>query len=272
MGLITFRKDIVQSANIQDLYNVKVNKVTYDAAMNDIDTRITTLRSDMETGLSDAKTYTDNAVAGLLNGQVTDNKNAIAILNADATTDGSVDKKIQTAITGIINGAPEAYDTLKELLDLINADDTDLNGLITQLNDKVDAVVGAATTDWNTLEKIENQTKALDAATNARIDAADSQINDINKSFPVYKFDNELSISSDDKITLSLVPYGDIMSSRAVVYSTDDNGNITIEGIYTCAHDTDDTTGKVYIIDAGSDDITAYKASVEYFSRAIDNQ
>lgn len=272
MGLITFRKDIVQSANIQDLYNIKVNKVTYDAAMNDIDTRITTLRNDMVTGDNDAKTYTDNAVADLLNGQVTDNKNAIALLNADSSTTGSVDNKIQTAITGIINGAPEAYDTLKELLDLINADDTDLNGLITQLNDKVDAVVGAASTDWDTLEKIENSTKALDAATNTRIDDLTATTDTVSKSIPTYKYDNELSISSDNKVTLSLVPYGDIMSAHAVVYSTDTDGNITIEGIYTCAHDTNDTTGKVYVIDAGTDDITAYKASVEYFYRAIDNQ
>ena len=62
------------------------------------------------------------------------NEDAIAVLNGDAETEGSVAKQVANAVAGIINGAPEAYNTLKEISDWIAAHPesvADLNGKIT---------------------------------------------------------------------------------------------------------------------------------------------
>ena len=272
MGLIKFRKDIDQDAFLATLNSSKVNLTTYNSAMNDISNQFTTLRNDMTDADNSVKAYADSLKQSLLDNDIKSLNDAVTLINADASTDGSVDNKIKTAFDSIVNGAPEAYDTLKELLDLINNDDSSLNGLVTQVNDKVDAVVGAASDGWATLEDIENSTKAIQSDIQNQIDNINSTADDLSKSFPIYKYDNELAISSSNAINLSLVPYGDIMSHRATVYSTDsDTGDITIEGIYTIAADSNDTTGKGYIIDS-SDDLSSYKASAEYFYRVIDNQ
>ena len=272
MGLIKFRKDLDQDTLIAGLESAKVNLTTYNAAMNDISNQFTTLTNDMTTADNAVKAYADSLKQSLLDNEITTLNNAVTLINADASTDGSVDNKIKTAFDSIVNGAPEAYDTLQELLTLINKDDSTLNGLVTQVNDKVDTVVGAATAGWTTLEDIENSTKAIQTDLQNQIDTLNSTAGDLSQSFPIYKYDNELAISSSNGIFLSLIPYGDIMSHRATVYSTDTNtGDITIEGIYTIAADSNDTTGKGYIIDS-SDDLSSYKASAEYFYRAIDNQ
>ena len=269
MGAIIFREDIIQDAAIADLNASKVNLSTYNAAMNDISDRFTTLRNDMESADAAVTDAYEAAIQALADGAVTDNANAIALINAGADTEGSTDYKISTAITAMVNGAPEAYDTLKELLDLINSDDSDLNALIDQLNAKVDAVVGAASDDWNTLEKIEVATKAIRDDLQGKIDAIESNADDIVANIPHYKYDIGLGITLDDDnnncVTLSLVPVDDIIGGRATVYSEDDEGNITIETINTIHANTADGKGpKDYIIDS-DDDLSSYKAIIEYF-------
>lgn len=48
------------------------------------------------------------------------NEDAIALLNADETTEGSVKKQVADAVAKIVSEAPEAYDTLKEISDWIS--------------------------------------------------------------------------------------------------------------------------------------------------------
>ncbi len=68
-----------------------------------------------------AKGYTDTAIAGLSN--VYDAKGAAAA--AETSAKGYTD----TTVTNLINGAPEAYDTLKEIADWIANDESGVSAL-----------------------------------------------------------------------------------------------------------------------------------------------
>ena len=64
-----------------------------------------------------------NKAASTLAGKVTANETSIATLNGNADTKGSVANTVATEITKLINGAPEAFDTLKEIADWIGSGD-----------------------------------------------------------------------------------------------------------------------------------------------------
>ena len=57
----------------------------------------------------------DITTSSTLMAYVTAIKDSVATLNASDTTEGSVDKKIKTAIDNLIGGASETYDTLREI-------------------------------------------------------------------------------------------------------------------------------------------------------------
>ena len=59
------------------------------------------------------------------------NKAAITTLNG--TGDGSVKKAVADAVASIVNGAPEAYDTLKEISDWISSHASDAAGMNSQI-------------------------------------------------------------------------------------------------------------------------------------------
>lgn len=60
--------------------------------------------------------------ASALEGRVAANEGAIATLNGEG--EGSVKKQVADAIAGVVAGAPEDFDTLKEVADWIGADTT----------------------------------------------------------------------------------------------------------------------------------------------------
>ena len=66
-----------------------------------------------------------------LKGKVNANTAAIETLNG--TGDGSVKKAVSDAVAAIINGAPEAYDTLKEISDWISTHASDAAGMNSQI-------------------------------------------------------------------------------------------------------------------------------------------
>ena len=273
MAQIMFREDLNQSKAIDDLNENKVNLTTYNTGMNDVCNKISNLRDDMPAADDSLKQLIADTRQGLIDNEIKTNVDAIALLNADSNTEGSVDNKIATAITSIVNGAPEAYDTLKELLDYINNEDTDLNGFIQQVQDKVNATIGNASEDWNTLEKIEVATKAIADNLQGQIDGVKADAQDIVDSIPHYKYDNGLAISgADNNVTLSLVPVDDIIGGKATVYSEDPTGNMIIEGIFTISKSTaDNATAKDYVIDSDMD-LSAFKAIVEYFYNNASNK
>lgn len=87
----------------------------------------------------------------------------LAELLADADTDGSIDNRIATAVNDVIDGAPEALDTLKEIADWISEDETGAAALAQKVGENADAIAA-------TNEVVE----ALDS----RVDAQDKEIYD----------------------------------------------------------------------------------------------
>lgn len=88
-----------------------------------------------------------------------------------AMTSGDVDTKISTAIDNLIDGAPETYDTLKEIADYIKADGEAAAAMTTEIGKKVDKVTGKqlSTEDFTTalktkLEGLANYTHPTSAA------------------------------------------------------------------------------------------------------------
>lgn len=60
-------------------------------------------------------------------------KNTAAINTLNGTGDGSVKKAVADAVASIVNGAPEAYDTLKEISDWISSHASDAAGMNSQI-------------------------------------------------------------------------------------------------------------------------------------------
>jgi len=68
-----------------------------------------------------------------VNSKIDANTSAIELLNADSNTEGSVDYKVKQEVNSVIGGASEAYDTLKELEDLLKNSDGDIAEIISNL-------------------------------------------------------------------------------------------------------------------------------------------
>ena len=280
MALVLNLVDLNQDSQISNLQTNKVDLTTFNAAVNDINSKIQTLQTDLENGIADAKSYADSLVQALKDNEIKELQDAVALLNADASTEGSVDYKISQAIANLVDGAPETLDTLKEIVDFIKNAEVDVEGLIDAVNQRVDNLIDGASEDYNTLAKIEARIKEVVAAHAADVENINGQINNVKLSIPVYKVDFDLTLNEGNKITLTKVPFGDIMGRVATLYTTDAAGNIVKVGDFTVTKDTDDTTGKVYIVEIPTE-LPVYmadaisngvKAEVQYFYREIDNQ
>jgi len=272
MPVVKFRQDLNQENQIQTLNNTKVSVTTFNSAISQLTTNLNNLVAKEEKDFNDAKALAQSLVQGLKDNEIKALQDGLNLLNADENTKGSVDYKIKEAINAIVNGAPEAYDTLKELLDYINKEGKDLNNLIQQLNDKIKAIVGAASDEYNTLEKIEGKIKtAYTEIATTRTDLTNS-INEVNASIPVYEHLTGLSLVYDadngvNTITLDH-KISAIFDGIVKVYSeeTDDNGNVTgiiVEGIYTAHIDPNDQ--KVIVVES-DEDLSGYKAMANLFT------
>lgn len=82
------------------------------------------------TALDEAIQENENAIAN--------NAAAIEVLNGEG--EGSVKKQVKDAVNAIVDGAPEALDTLKELADWIAEDETASAALIEKVNDNAVAI------------------------------------------------------------------------------------------------------------------------------------
>lgn len=85
----------------------------------------------ISSNLNSAKSYADTKTQELANGAVKKNTDAIAVLNGTGT--GSVTKTVADAVAKIVNGAPEAYDTLKEISDWISSHASSASGMNSQI-------------------------------------------------------------------------------------------------------------------------------------------
>lgn len=81
-----------------------------------------------------------------------------------------VDSKISTAISGLIDGAPETYDTLKEIADYISANDSAMDVLNAAIGGKVDKEEGKGLSTNDFTDALKNALEALPAITIADVE------------------------------------------------------------------------------------------------------
>lgn len=98
---------------------VSAAKAEIKGTTDALDGRIATIEGDY---LKTADKTEITEAAAALEGRVAANEGAIATLNGEG--EGSVKKQVADAIAGVIAGAPEDFDTLKEVADWIGSDTT----------------------------------------------------------------------------------------------------------------------------------------------------
>lgn len=83
-----------------------------------------------------AATYDDTE----LSGRVAANEEALATLSGDKTQDGSIAKQVADAVAAIVDNAPEAYDTLKEISDWISGHAGDAAEMNSGIQENTEAI------------------------------------------------------------------------------------------------------------------------------------
>jgi len=84
--------------------------------------------------VGDLETSVDTATTGLKD-RMTAAENTLTTLQGNSEVSGSIDNKISTAIAGVVNNAPAAFDTLKEIADWIGSGDVASTTAATMLGD-----------------------------------------------------------------------------------------------------------------------------------------
>ena len=137
VGLIDEAKQAAIEAATYDDTQVKADIAANAAAIakkadsttvSAIDGRVATIEGD----------YLKAADKTALEGKITENKNAIAVLNGSG--EGSVSKQVADAVAGIVADAPEAYDTLKEISDWISSHAESAATMNSQINANKEAI------------------------------------------------------------------------------------------------------------------------------------
>ena len=279
MALIFRLEDKKQEVSIQGLQANKLDVTTHNAAMSDVNAKLQTLRTDLGNGDAAVKKHAEDLVNALKTGDVKKLQDSVSLLNSDAKTKGSVDYKVSTAVTALVGGAKEQLDTLKEIVDYFKNEEVSVDKLIDAVNERVDAVVGKASDGYKTLEAIEARIKETVAAQAADKQALEKSLVNVQESIPAYAYEKDLAISDKNAITVSHIPFGDIVNGDAVVYNNDANGNIVEIFTATITKDANDKSGKVFDIQITADEAKTYaeelktaKAMVSYFWRPIDNK
>ena len=98
---------------------VSAAKGELNGSISGVDTRLQAVEGDYLKGAD--KTELQGNIDTLA-GRVSTNEGAITILNGEG--EGSVKKQVADAIAGVVNSAPEDFDTLKEVADWIASDTT----------------------------------------------------------------------------------------------------------------------------------------------------
>lgn len=184
-------------------------KLAQTTASGDLATDVTNLQSQVATLIA---TVGADDTSGLQKA-VKDNAIAITKLNANNATEGSVDYKIKQAIDGVLDGAPETFDTLKEIAAWINEHGTDATNMTTAINKLetiVDGIGGegekatvvAYVTDAIEALKIGDYAKAADlTALAGRVDSHDTKLNELETSIGNVKTTADKAVMANDAIT-----------------------------------------------------------------------
>lgn len=157
----------------------KVNaaKEELNGVINGVDGRVVAIENDYLKA-ADKTEITEAAAA--LEGRVAANEGAIATLNGEG--EGSVKKQVADAIAGVVAGAPEDFDTLKEVADWIGSDTTGA----AQMQTDIATLKGDDTTEGSVAKQVKDAVaaeaeiaRAAEKANADNIDLAEGRLDDI---------------------------------------------------------------------------------------------
>lgn len=142
-------------------------------------------------GYTNAATVAAGVAAAKSTIALADSESYLTLTSADDATDGhkaytlsttGIDAAISAAVAAVVNGAPEAFDTLKEISDWITADTTGAAAILADVANKANKVQNATNGNFAGLDANGNLTdsgsKASDFATAAQGAKADSAVQD----------------------------------------------------------------------------------------------
>lgn len=126
-----------------------------------------------------AATDSINTAFGKTQKNISSLQNAVNILNGDDTTEGSVSKKVKDAIDAVVDGAPTAFDTLKELSDWIADDTTGAAAMVNRIGALEETVDGTLETDGlvNRVEVLEDIISTTDTGLSDRVENIEETLN-----------------------------------------------------------------------------------------------
>ena len=185
-------------------------KLAQTTASGDLATDVTNLQSQVATLIA---TVGADDTAGLQKA-VKDNTTAITKLNANSTTEGSVDYKIKQAIDGVLDGAPETFDTLKEIATWISTHGTEATNMATAIG-KLEAIVdgiGGEGEDATVVAYVTNAVNALKngdvkqaqealTALTGRVDGHDTKLGELETAIGNVKATADKAVVANDAIT-----------------------------------------------------------------------
>ena len=101
---------------------------------------LNTLQSTHQTDVAELKSVISDILGGSEETSLKELADAIAKLNGDDNVDGSVKKQVKDAINAVVDGAPETFDTLKEIADWIGSDESGTAELISEVDANTKAI------------------------------------------------------------------------------------------------------------------------------------
>ena len=107
----------------------------------DLQAALDTLKKTHQTDVTELKSVIYDIIGGSEETSLKELAEAIAKLNGDDNVDGSVKKQVKDAINAVVDGAPETFDTLKEIADWIGSDESGTAELISEVAANTQAIV-----------------------------------------------------------------------------------------------------------------------------------
>ena len=141
----------------------------------ELQSALNTLQTNHKTDVDELKSVIADILGGSEETSLKDLADAIAKLNGDDNVDGSVKKQVKDAINAVVDGAPEALDTLKEIADWIGSDESGTAELISKVDANTKAIAdNKAALDKDIKDLAEHVASAGEAYTNV-----DNRLNNI---------------------------------------------------------------------------------------------
>jgi len=263
------------------------NRTTADTGLSnrlDVIEGVDTVAGSVAKALKDAKDYTDT----LENGKVSTIEALLNVVNGDSTTAGSFRK----AISDLIDGSPQALNTLKELADELASNKSLDEALATLVSSNHSAIKGSVTTQYDDLGKIESALNLINANestvnsvrylikivqddTNTRLVKANnlSDLTDVSvarTNIDVYSkaqvddavrlggaiAKTDLLTVSANKIVLSFTPKNDFIMNFGQAQFIDSSNFLEngagLEYLMPITKDSTDSSGKTYVVNGDS--------------------